>query len=138
MHFPLISFTTAALWDIASASYQPFDAAVQRVINDGYETTRVTRTYTWTHTETSMVTVTRSSPQAAQETASRGTATVVETTFVTILPQSTDKSDMGDRIWYAGQRMHGCDKTACASCRWWLQCRGGEPQWYVRMLRPII
>ncbi|KAF2774526.1 hypothetical protein EJ03DRAFT_8337 [Teratosphaeria nubilosa] len=106
MHFPIISFITAALLSIASASYQNFDAGVQQIINDGYETTRAARTYTRTHTETSMVTTTRMTRQP-KEMAHQGLATVIETAFVTNLPQAPEKSDMGDRIWYAGQRMHG-------------------------------
>ena len=35
------------------------------------------------------------------------------------------------QTWYAGQHLHGCDKTACASCRWWYKCNGSTLAWWV-------
>lgn len=33
------------------------------------------------------------------------------------------------QTWYGGQKKTGCDKTACASCRYWYKCASGEPAW---------
>lgn len=56
-------------------------------------------------------------------------------TTSTALPEEspTRESVKGESVrvqtWYGGQKRSGCDRTACASCRVWYQCRGGEPAW---------
>jgi len=33
------------------------------------------------------------------------------------------------QTWYGAQKAEGCDKTACASCRFWYKCQGGGQAW---------
>ncbi|RMY77683.1 hypothetical protein D0863_01167 [Hortaea werneckii] len=53
----------------------------------------------------------------------RATITLTHTHTATASP-TTEKVV---QTWYGGQKKYGCDKTACASCRWYYNCEGGEP-----------
>ena len=60
------------------------------------------------------------------------TSTVTKTLTTTVANPMATTSNQNPAVqsWYAGQRLHGCDKTACASCRWWYQRQSWEPTWY--------
>ncbi|KAF2722514.1 hypothetical protein K431DRAFT_345527 [Polychaeton citri CBS 116435] len=45
------------------------------------------------------------------------------TTWTSVTPTAAVQT------WYGGQKKkEGCDRKACASCRWWYNCVGGEPE----------
>jgi len=54
------------------------------------------------------------------------------TNMITELPAKPVQS------WYAGQMLSGCDKTACASCRWYYMCDTPLPVVSRRQRRPDI
>lgn len=48
------------------------------------------------------------------------------TTLQTVATTSTHPAV---QRWYGGQKEEGCDKTACANCRWWYKCQESGVEW---------
>jgi hypothetical protein len=122
----LILFKAALLAGV-SASYPAVDYGLQQqVLENEDEPTTCTTITTRTYYEVSMVTETRTSTRPVETILAD--ATVVETTFETVLPPHPGEN-VGVQTWYAGQKKQGCDKAACSSCRWWYKCQSGEEAW---------
>ncbi|TKA44029.1 hypothetical protein B0A54_04795 [Friedmanniomyces endolithicus] len=53
---------------------------------------------------------------------------IITTTVPPATPAHSTEAPV--QTWYGGQKARGCDRTACASCRWWYgDCRRGEVGW---------
>ena len=119
MHFTPVSII--ALLSTAGVSYGA-DAGIAQQILGNRPTTSVEPVATITSTRTIHITLTSTTHM-----------------FLPELPEATAPAPVQQQphhhstvpTWYGGQRNHGCDDTACASCRFWYMCSGGEPSWYV-------
>ncbi|KAK4888943.1 hypothetical protein LTR27_012223 [Elasticomyces elasticus] len=102
-------------------AYQPngLDAGGQQVLDNR----RITST--WTITRTTTV----SSTTTVYATRATAVKDWPSTPPVQTFPKVLVATPVADAVqtWYGGQKPTGCDKTACASCRWFYQCQGGEP-----------
>ncbi|KAK3626294.1 hypothetical protein LTR56_019871 [Elasticomyces elasticus] len=107
-------------------AYQPkgLDAGGQQVLDNR----RVTSTWTITRTTTVSSTTTVYATRATSIKDWPSTPPVQ--TFPKVLVATPVN---GVQTWYGGQKAAGCDKTACASCRWFYQCQDGEPACATRL-----
>ncbi|RMY15152.1 hypothetical protein D0868_01035 [Hortaea werneckii] len=122
MHFFYCFFTLTGLLASANAIRPRFYDGLQQVI--GKETMTVTETITSTlyQTVTESATSVTAGPPLQHF---RATITLTHTHTATASPTA----ERVVQTWYGGQKKYGCDKTACASCRWYYNCEGGEPAW---------
>ncbi|WPG99188.1 Hypothetical protein R9X50_00199900 [Acrodontium crateriforme] len=95
------------------AYYEPINDVLRQEILD-YDQSRTTTTIPITRHVT--LTVTEMAGAAAPATAA---ATPTPTTLVSEIRPVP-------KTWYGAQRQHGCDRTACASCRYWYACQMGD------------
>ncbi|KAI6896963.1 hypothetical protein KC318_g2417 [Hortaea werneckii] len=120
MRFFYCFFTLTGLLASTNAIRPRFYDGLQQVI--GKETMTVTETITSTlyQTVTESATSVTAGPPLQHF---RATITLTHTHTATASPTA----EKVVQTWYGGQKKYGCDKTACASCRWYYNCEGGEP-----------
>jgi len=152
MRFSFITLLAITAWlSTANASYQRVDEGMQQVINNRpitlTKTTTRTRymfdivTETMTRTRAvvgSPLQFTRPTMDSTRTDAvvgpplqfTRKFVTSTRTRTVTETPSVQPvETTPAVQTWYRGQEKEGCDRTACASCKWYYKCQGSEPDW---------